>query len=118
MNRPYSFEELRRVIPSLKHDIESMEREEAALGNIARPCGPLTLAEAREFLLDLVGAAESRPLTRAEVFLHGQLLCVYEQAVRAEMLGKSGRYFVIPEAALQDLIKSHPPGENHGPRPL
>ena len=109
MNRvPYSLDELRARIPSLKGKIEAHERDEASLGNDVRPCGPLTVAEARDLLLDLAGLAEERPLTRSELHLHGQLLCVYEQAVRAEMLGKKGRYFVIPESSLRNLLHLAP----------
>lgn len=69
----------------------------------ARPLPPLTAEECLAHLDGLIELAGTRPLTRDEQFLLGQLHSQLRQAVRAEMLGKQGRYYVISEADLDRL---------------
>lgn len=102
--RPYTREQLDRMIPKVK---ALLARDEAAaiedgIGEITG-MPPMTRDEALEFLSRLVAAGQERLLTRHEGFMHGQLMSVFEQAVRAEMLGKKGRYFVVSEEQIAKM---------------
>lgn len=107
---PYTLEELRAIAPKLQKKIETVIDEFEALYPETRPVPPLTIDEARELLLNLIDATTERILTHYEVFLAGQLLSQYTQALRGELLtGKKGRYYVISEIDLKKLQ-----GQNNG----
>jgi hypothetical protein len=95
VNQPWTFEELRKLVPELRREMEAIEAEYEE--GEARPVPPLTVEETRDFILRLVDVAQDRALTKQEVLLHGQLICQLEGAVRAKTLGKSGRYYCISE---------------------
>jgi hypothetical protein len=40
--------------------------------------------------------------------MSGQLLACFEQAIRAEMLGKKGRYFVMSEDQINGMMAERP----------
>ena len=102
MNRiPWSREELNRLIP---HVEKRLAEAEASQEEEVRPVGPLTHEEARDLLVRLADLALTRPLTLRECFMHGQLLAAYEQACYAKYLGLKGRFYVIPESKVQDMI--------------
>jgi len=104
---PWTFEELKAVAGPLREKID-VEGIACELENPdARPLPPMTVEEAREMLICLVERGANRQLTRPEMFLHGQLLACFEMAVRAETLGKPGRYFVISEQQINDLCAQH-----------
>lgn len=94
---PWTREELDKMKSLAVGLIKEHTEEEAAAGNDIRPLPPMTVEEASDYILSLVEVGQTRLLTRAECFMHGQLLAVFKQAVQAEMLGKKGRYMVISE---------------------
>jgi hypothetical protein len=102
MNHPYSHEELTDLRRRLGTRIEEHERENPNI----RPLPPMTVEEAKEFILAFADAAATRVLTTDEVTLIGQGLAVYKMAVEAEMLKRKGRYFVLSEEDLERMMKS------------
>ncbi len=104
MNTCYTREKLDVLIPKLEgllSDAETRARDDGTGEITGMP--PMTRSEAMDFLHRLMELAHQRPLTLAECFMHGQLMNVFEQAIRAEMLGKKGRYFVVSEEQLSQL---------------
>ncbi len=101
--RAWTRDELRALIPPI--EARPDEAEAAFAPGAVRPLPPMTVAEARDHLLNLVQAAGSRCLTAAEEFLAGQLLACYGMAVRAETLGRPGRYIVIGEDDIAALMR-------------
>ena len=97
-------EELDRILPKLEKEVIKIQEEELEDGNTIKPLGPMTKNEAMDYFNRITDTALTRPLTRQETFLHGQLLSVYEMAILAETLGKKGRYFVLSEDKLDQLI--------------
>jgi hypothetical protein len=93
MKSPWTHEELGAMKRRLA---ERCNQTEERRPNI-RPVPPMTEAEAAELLQALAETALARVLTEDEVFLHGQLLAAYRMAVRASMLGRKGRYYVLSE---------------------
>lgn len=102
MSPAWTFEEIEAFIPKLKQELEETEAE---FEGKVKGFPPMTKEEAKDYLLRLGNLAEERPLTKEEAFAHGQLLCVYEQSIRAEMLGKKGRYFCISEEQIKNMVK-------------
>jgi len=100
MNIPWTREELQALIPKLKQEMADIEAEEP---HEIRPLPPMTREEVMDYFYSLMDIAATRPLTSAECFIHGQLLCNYQHAVRAELLGKKGRYFVVSEDEIEKL---------------
>jgi hypothetical protein len=98
---PLTHDEVEALIPKLEKDLSEIEAEQED----ARPLPAMTAEESKDRLLRLIGLATTRPLTRSEGFLCGQLLACYEMAIRAEMLGKKGRYYVIGEGDIADLLR-------------
>lgn len=101
---PWTRAEVDAILPKLKASME-----ECCVGHEheVKPLPPMTTHESRDYLLRLMDIAAKRPLTFAECFLHGQLLAVYEHAVKAEMLGKKGqRYFVISEDQINERLRA------------
>lgn len=92
--RSWTQAELDVLIPKVEQRLAAMEEE---WGQEVRGLGPMTPGECLDYLNRLLDHAVERPLTHQECFLHGQLMACYEMAVRAEMLGKKGRYFVVSE---------------------
>ncbi len=98
MRSAWTHEELDAMVKTTR---EIVEQTEAEIPD-ARPLPPLTEDEARVLLLALIEMAGERPLTRAECFLHGQLLAQFRMAILAQKLGRpSGRYYVISEADIE-----------------
>ncbi len=114
MLNPWTHEELRQLIPKLKEKLDEMAAQET---HEVRPMPPMTADEVREHMNALLDVATTRPLTTQECFMHGQLQCCFEMAIRAEMLGKKGRYFVIPVEKIDALLKEAgihaPKGDAH-----
>lgn len=100
---PWTREQLNEMIPKLD---ALLAEAEASQEEEVKPMPPMTYDECFDFLLRLMDAAGERPLTQRECFMHGQLLAVFEQQVIAKTLGfKQGRYYVIPEEKLNELLK-------------
>lgn len=98
-----SQEEVDQLLPRLAAAIERVEADDPT----ARALPPMTVGECLERFYGLMDTAATRPLTLEECRLHGQLLSVYMQAVRAEVLGRKGRYFVMSEEDLLAAAKAH-----------
>jgi hypothetical protein len=96
---PWTPEELKAETTMIDRRLKETEHEYPG----ARPVPPMTVDECKEHFFGLMGIAAEQPLTRDQCFLHGQLLSVLISAVRAEMLGKKGRYFVLSE---EDIAQS------------
>lgn len=101
---PFTRDELNVLIPKLDQHLQDMEDAEPF---DVQPIGCLTLEECHEYFGRLLDAAAVGPLSRQQCFLHGQLLCVFKNACRAEMLKKPGRYFVVSEEDLLKLQREH-----------
>jgi hypothetical protein len=101
--RAWTRDELRAMIPPIEALLD--EAEAAFAPGAVRPLPPMTVWEARDYMLNLVQAAGSRCLTAEEEFLAGQLLACYGMAVRAETLGWCGRYIVIGEDEIEALMR-------------
>lgn len=104
---PWTREELRRLIPAVERQLAEIEATQEEV----RPMPPMTREEAAALIHNLLDAALTRPLTQRECFLHGQLLAVFGQACWAEALGHKGRFYVIPESMVQQLVDE----QNRGP---
>lgn len=100
MKAQYTHEELAELKRTLS---ESLSRTEEEYPD-ARPLPPMEEEEARDMLLTLVGAAKQRPITADEAFLFGQLVAAYRMAIEARMLGRKGRYYVLSESQINDLL--------------
>lgn len=100
MNPPWTHAELADLRARLRAEIADVEADEPDI----RPLPAMTREEALLLLSTIGTAATTRPLTRAESAISGQLLCCFEHAVRAEMLGKRGRYFVVAESEIDRLV--------------
>ena len=98
MQLPWTLEELNAVLPAMKREIEQTEAESGC-----KPLLPMTVDEARDYLLRLF---DKSGLPDSDRFLHGQLLSVFEQAVRAHTLGHKGRFFCISEEMLREQMKN------------
>lgn len=96
---PYTIEDLRRLLPYIKDRIQQMARPNA------RPLPKMTVEECMEMHVRLMDIAGERALTLDECFLHGQLMSQYRQAVTAEVLGKKGRYYVISEDDVAEMVQ-------------
>lgn len=97
---PWTHEQIQELLPKLKSNLQEMEAEDPDI----RPLPPMTVAEAKDYFFRLFDVASTRSLNPSECFIMGQLLSVFEQAVRAESLGKKGRYFVISEDDINRMM--------------
>jgi hypothetical protein len=79
---PWTREEIDRLKESLRREITEIEGEFPD----AKPLPPMSIEECMELFSALMDSAHERPLTREECLLHGQLLCVFQMAVRADTL--------------------------------
>jgi hypothetical protein len=100
-NAPWTLAELETMLAA---NLARIRRAEADYPE-ARPVPPLAVAECRELLLALADRAQWDTLEDEEVFLCGQLVQQFEQAVRAETLGYKGRYYCMSEAQLEQLLQ-------------
>jgi len=98
--QPWTHEQIQELLPKLKAKIAEQEVEDPNI----RPLPPMTVEECKEYFFRLTNAAETRPLTGDECCIWGQLLSVFQQAVRAETLGKKGRYFCLSEADINRMM--------------
>jgi hypothetical protein len=89
--------ELDELLPSLDARIATIE----SLSPNFRPLPPMTVEEALGRFAALFDIAGKRPLTDDERFLGEQLLSVFAMAVRAETLGKKGRYFCMSQEQVE-----------------
>lgn len=101
--RPYTRDELNALLPRLSTELLAVE---LAYPN-ARPLPPMLRQEALDYIGRVLTEARSKPLTAANHFLVGQLLSIFEQAIRAEMLGLHGRWYCIPEATIQRMVEEN-----------
>lgn len=99
---PWTHEELQALIPELEREIAQTEAEQK---EEVRPLPPMTVEEATQFFYRLMDIAATRPLTQRECFMHGQLLACFQYAVRAETLGKKGRFFVLSEEQINQMVE-------------
>lgn len=99
---PWTRQELDALLPKIEKRIAEAEAEQEEQ---VKPLPPLTVAECLEYFNRFMDIAAERPLTSRECFTHGQLLSQFQQATQAEMLGKKGRYYVINEANIVELLE-------------
>jgi hypothetical protein len=97
---PWTHEQINEFLPNLKTDLAKQEK---ANPNI-RPLPPMTVEECRDFFFRLMSLASSRAITHDECCIMGQLLSVFQSAVRAEALGHKGRFFVVSEEDVNQMI--------------
>jgi hypothetical protein len=103
---PWTMDELRALLPAIEARLD--DAEAAFAPGAVRPLPPLTVDEAREHVLALIDKAQGELLTGEECFLAGQLLACHAMAVRAETLGKPGRYFVVSEDDFVSMMRERP----------
>lgn len=103
---PWTHEELQAMLPKVEAQLEQAEAEAKEEGAILKPLPPMTVEECKEYFWRLMDSAAERPLTLDECGLHGQLLAQYEQAVMARFLGKKGRYYVISEDNVLEMMSN------------
>ncbi len=98
--KPYTFAELKKLIPKLDKKLEEDQLEFNAKG-----LPPMNVEDCKELFYGLMDIAHHRPLKKNECFLHGQLLAAFEQAVMAQMLKKNNeRYYVVSETQIQKMF--------------
>jgi hypothetical protein len=103
---PWTHEELQALIPACKEEMSQIEEEEFAdSGTRIKPLPPLTKNECLDYFWRLTKVAEQRPLTREETFVHSELVAQFEQAVLAERMGYKGRYYVVSQEQIEELMK-------------
>lgn len=98
-NSPWTHEELQALLPKLEKKLVTEEIENPGI----RGLPPMTVEESKNYFFKLIDIAKERPITFSESLIFGQLLSVFQQAVRAEMLGKKGRFFVISEDEINQI---------------
>lgn len=99
---PWTREELDQLIPKIEAQIS--EIEDTRDGPV-KPLPVMTLEECMRFFLRMLDVAKRRALSDDECFLMGQLLACYRMAVRADMLGKQGRFYVVAEDDIAALMR-------------
>jgi hypothetical protein len=104
MNLPWTHEELVALRARLIEEMSEIEDDHPDI----RPLPPMTKAESLGLMDALWQTSTIRPLTCDEAFMSGQLLACFEQAIRAEMLGKKGRYFVMSEDQINGMMAERP----------
>lgn len=100
---PWSVEEIERVAPKIRADLKKYELENPDVKLLP----PMTVEEATDFFLRYLNTATERPLTTAETLILSQLLSCYKQAVRAETMGKKGRYIVLSEDDINSMMAAY-----------
>jgi hypothetical protein len=103
---PWTLDEVREFLPVLKQRVEEHE----AMDENIRPLPPMNGEECEEMFFRISELALERPLTLAEHCLLGQVMANYRFAIRAETLGKKGRYFVLSEDDITKMMQS----DGHG----
>lgn len=98
---PWTHEQINEFLPQLKADLA---KEEAANPNM-RPLPPMTVEECKNLFFRLINIVSTRSLTHEECCIMGQLLAVFQGAVRAETLGHKGRFFVLSEEDINRMMK-------------
>jgi hypothetical protein len=99
---PWTREQIDELIPKVKQNLAEQEANDPEL----RPLPPMTVEECKEYFFCLVDIASTRALNENEAGILGQLLSVFQFAVRAETLGKKGRFFVISEDDISKMIQN------------
>lgn len=102
--KPWTHEELQAMIPVLESKLQKQEDLAATNGEELKSIPPLTRDECLEYFFRLLDTASKRPLTLQECGLHGQLLAQFEQSAMALALGKSGRFYVISEERIMQML--------------
>ena len=103
---PWTREELQALVPKLEANLKRTEEDmDLFFEEEIKPVPPMTENECFALLMGLMDQAHQRPLTRKECFLHGQILAQYRMAVAATVMGKKGRYYVIPEDAINQQVE-------------
>ena len=100
--RPYTLDELRALLPRLRAELLAVLKHPSC-----RPLPPMLREEALDFIGRILTQARSEPLTAENHFLLGQLLSVFEQAIRAEMCGLKGRWYCISESTIQQMVEEN-----------
>lgn len=100
---PWTQEQLDGFLSKLETEIVRVEDENPN----ARPLPPMTVDECKGFFGRLLDIAHARALDAEECLLMGQLLAVFQFAVRAETLGKKGRFFVMSEEDVNNILQQH-----------
>lgn len=103
---PWTHNELQSMIPKIEARLEEAEAEAKEEGTTLKPLPPLTEQECLEYFWRLMDSASQRPLTLEECGLHGQLLSQFQQSVMARCLGKKGRYYVISEDNVLEMMSN------------
>lgn len=107
MNKPWTHEELRAMLPAARANLEKLEAEITEQdGADVKAVPPSTKEECMDYLWRLMDIAVERPLQRKEITLFGQLLAQFEQSILAERLGKKGRYYCIPEDKIMEMVNA------------
>ncbi len=94
----WTHEELEALIPIIDQKLKIIEED-------FKPLPPLTKEECLEYFTRFYNIANTRALALHETFLMGQLLSCFEHAIKAEMLGKKGRYIVMSEDEINERMK-------------
>jgi hypothetical protein len=106
---PWTFDDLEYLIPKLEKDLDDAEeeqkKEQLPGQEEVKPLPPMTEGECIEYFNRLLDAAGTRALTARECFLHGQLLAQFKQASIAAALGKKGRFYVISENDIAQMLQ-------------
>lgn len=112
---PWTQEELDQLLPKVKKDLEKkIEETEAEQEEPVKPLPPMTKQEALDFLWRLIETTGERTLTSRERFIFSQLLAIFEQAILAERLGKKGRFYVVSEEHIMNLMNEAKEAQKHG----
>lgn len=104
--KSWSFNQLDEIIPCL-HKIENtLDKIESEQDDEVNPLPAMTTQECLDYFFIIINIAKKRVLTSKEAFISEQLIANYKMAVSAELLGKTGRYFVISEKDIEMINKS------------
>lgn len=106
--KSWTREQLNEMLPKMREELnQELEKIEEEYNGEINGIPPLTTTEAIDYILRILDIASERPLTQKECFMHGQLLCVFKQAIQAETLGykkAGGRYFVVSDEDINKLM--------------
>lgn len=97
---PWTHEEIQEFLPKLESELAQKESENPNI----KPLPPMTLDECKTYLFRFIGLASERPLSGDEAFFLGQLISVFQSSVRAETLEYKGRFFVLTEDDVNQMI--------------
>jgi hypothetical protein len=111
---PWTLAELQAMTPVIERRLQQVEAES---GFVVKPLPPMTTQECLDHFGRLLDAAIARRLTDQERFVFEELLSVYRMAIRADVMGYKGRFFVLSEDDIREAARRSQEGDTSSETP-